>query len=218
MRTTLAMVMLGACHGRFAYEGFRQHPFLNVVGDAAVVQDELWLTDAQPSLTGAAYFSQPLDLSRGFTTTFTFDLTRSAAAAGAAADGSDAAAPTDAAGEGFAFVMQRDDPFALGAGGAGLGYAGLKDAVAVEFDVGKNEETNDPDANHISVHTMCVDVVGADELTVQVAHPSLCVYPTSNAHHHHLAPSLPTQRRGRHSTVVHREGQRRAAHRAALAA
>lgn len=47
-------------------------------------------------------------------------------------------------GDGFAFVLQRDPngTAALGAGGRGLGYEGIANSVAVEFDTWFNPDTN----------------------------------------------------------------------------
>jgi hypothetical protein len=54
---------------------------------------------------------------------------------------------------GFAFVMASpSDAFELGAVGSGLGYAGLDQLLAVEFDMQQELGLGDPDANHVSVH------------------------------------------------------------------
>jgi hypothetical protein len=56
-------------------------------------------------------------------------------------------------GDGFAFVIQGNNSSALGNAGIGLGYDGLENSVAVEFDTYFNHEALDPYENHISVHT-----------------------------------------------------------------
>ena len=56
-------------------------------------------------------------------------------------------------GDGFAFVLQVDSPDALGTPGMGLGYDGIENSIAIEFDTYFNHETLDPYENHISVHT-----------------------------------------------------------------
>ena len=56
-------------------------------------------------------------------------------------------------GDGLAFVVQNQHPSALGASGQGLGYAGIKNSLAVEFDTFMNFDELDPYENHISVQT-----------------------------------------------------------------
>ena len=42
--------------------------------------------------------------------------------------------------DGFAFVLQNDRRFALGEGGMSLGYGGIANSLAVEFDTYYNPE------------------------------------------------------------------------------
>ena len=56
--------------------------------------------------------------------------------------------------EGVAFVIQPNNPNQLGNGGAGLGYEGILNALAIEFDASYNYIKNDPDntkERHISI-------------------------------------------------------------------
>lgn len=55
-------------------------------------------------------------------------------------------------GSGLAFVIQNQSPTALGRGEDGLGYAGIKNSVALEFDTWFDAENLDPAENHISLH------------------------------------------------------------------
>jgi hypothetical protein len=57
-------------------------------------------------------------------------------------------------GDGFAFVVHNDvqQEFALGSGGMALGYGGLQNALAIEFDTWFNPELLDVYENHVSVH------------------------------------------------------------------
>ena len=63
-------------------------------------------------------------------------------------------------GDGFAFVVQAQESSALGGGGGFLGYDGIANSVAVEFDTWRNgggvapeNDLNDPDSNHIGITT-----------------------------------------------------------------
>lgn len=132
-------LLLGPVGAKFAYEGFRQHPSLNIAGDAAVAVDELWLTPSAAQSAGAAYFARAQDISIGFVTEFEFDMS----------------VHEGERGEGFAFVAQQDDPFQLGSPGPSLGYGGITNGFAVEFDAHKDEDMGDPDAGHVSIH-LCV--------------------------------------------------------------
>jgi peptide-N4-(N-acetyl-beta-glucosaminyl)asparagine amidase len=71
---------------------------------------------------------------------------------------------TDGSGaDGFAFVIQNDSPTALGSNGGGLGYGGIPNSLAIEFDTWQNSELGDPNNNHISVHTQGALPNTADE-------------------------------------------------------
>ncbi|MBI5426317.1 MAG: PEP-CTERM sorting domain-containing protein [Opitutae bacterium] len=50
--------------------------------------------------------------------------------------------------DGLAFVIQRAQANALGSSGEGLGYLGINQSVAVEFDTWFNSTRADPDSNH----------------------------------------------------------------------
>ena len=53
----------------------------------------------------------------------------------------------------FAFVVQNDEPYAIGGDGKHLGYGGIQNSLAVEFDTYYNFEELEPYENHVSVHT-----------------------------------------------------------------
>lgn len=58
-------------------------------------------------------------------------------------------------GDGFAFVIHVDENRALSVGrnGEGLGYQGIKNSIAVEFDTWYNVQLDDPIFDHITVHS-----------------------------------------------------------------
>ncbi len=127
---------------------------LNLLGSAAITaENSLRLTPAVSS-TGAAWYDVDKQIVAGsFETTFQFRLST----ASGGSDGSD----------GFAFVIQNSGPTELRAGGGGLGYDGMPNSVAVEFDTwlnnGAGDPYNDPSQSHISVHTNGTGANGTNE-------------------------------------------------------
>jgi hypothetical protein len=89
--------------------------------------DGLRLTDNAPDQTGAVWLSHKQRVTLGWSLEFTFRMW-------------DRSLPCDvcqpAGAEGFAFVIQNSDMGvkALGRGSSGLGYSGIENSVAVEFD------------------------------------------------------------------------------------
>ncbi|KAG6598151.1 lectin domain-containing protein [Phytophthora cinnamomi] len=125
-------------------------------GDAAPITaacgTSLRLTASQSFLTGAAWYPRQMNVREGFSTTFSFR----------AANPSTVCRVMDnvhtncrsRGGDGFAFVVHNDvqQELALGSGGMALGYGGLENALAIEFDMWFNPELLDVYENHISVH------------------------------------------------------------------
>lgn len=56
-------------------------------------------------------------------------------------------------GEGFAFVIQNDNAVVIGQPSSGMGFVGIHNAVAIEFDTWYNPEQLDPWENHVAVVT-----------------------------------------------------------------
>ncbi|HLZ82354.1 MAG TPA: PEPxxWA-CTERM sorting domain-containing protein [Caulobacteraceae bacterium] len=103
-----------------------------VTGDGAVLR----LTPATTGQSGAAYSTTPITLgpSDTFSTTFQFRFTNTG--------GIDPA-------DGITFVLAAN-PTGLGVGGGGLGYLGVPNSVAIEFDTFNNGGA-DPNSNHVGV-------------------------------------------------------------------
>jgi hypothetical protein len=118
-------------------------PPLTLVGNAVLRENHLRLTADKDYQTGAAWLFSQQPVGSGFTATFDWRI-----------------AHTQAVGaDGFAFVIQNANGLALGDGGDGIGYSGIANSLAVEFDTWQNlpeefgGELGDPNDNHISVQS-----------------------------------------------------------------
>ena len=111
----------------------------------------LRLTPSSPRSSGAAWYRRKIQVREGFNTTFTFRVSNPSLRCHVMDDvythcrsrGSD----------GFALVVQNEHRLALGESGMGLGYDGIGNSIAVEFDTNFNYEVLDPYENHVSIHT-----------------------------------------------------------------
>jgi len=91
---------------------------LTLNNGATVTGNLLQLTDGMTNEARSAFFTTAVPVT-SFVTDFTFQLLNPVA-------------------DGFAFVIQRNDPKEVGAGGGGLGYAGIPNSGALKFDLYNN--------------------------------------------------------------------------------
>src|ERR1051325_8180801 len=108
---------------------------LVMVSDATTSSNVLHLNRAGGGSRGSAFLSTKQSMGGGFVTDFRFRIT---AKGGGGADG-------------FAFVLEATSAPSLGTGG--LGYGGIANSLAVEFDTWSNTSQSDPDDHYISVHS-----------------------------------------------------------------
>ena len=111
----------------------------------------LRLTASSPRLTGAAWYAREVEVGEGFDTTFTFRLANPSLRCNFE-DGVHTNCRSRG-GDGFAFVLQSSAKTAIGNSGQGLGYGGIVNSLAVEFDTYFNADLLEPYENHVSVHT-----------------------------------------------------------------
>jgi hypothetical protein len=123
-------------------------PSFTLVENAVLHENRLGLTVIEPLQTGAAWLPTKQQVQNGFEAQFQWQITR------ISQGGTD----------GFAFVIHNTpQPFpgiAVGEGRPGLGYQGIPNSLAVEFDTAQNSAVDfgagtlgDPNDNHISVQT-----------------------------------------------------------------
>jgi hypothetical protein len=104
-------------------------------GNSALSGTCLQLTSGALNQASSAYYAIPVAVT-AFTTDFDFTFTPGT---------------TPALGDGLTFVIQNAGPTALGADGAGLGYATIPNSVAIKFDVFNNAgEGNDSTGVYIN--------------------------------------------------------------------
>jgi hypothetical protein len=140
----LAAVTAPHAAAQFTYANFPNATGLTLVGNASIStsNSRLRVTPNAGGQVGAAWFTTKQTVAPGFTTTFTFSMSPNGGA------------------DGIAFVIQNSAVNAIGlsAGGCQIGYDGLANSVAIEFDTYQSGacdagEVFDPNNNHVSIHT-----------------------------------------------------------------
>lgn len=123
------------------YPNFNSAAGLTLAGSANTSADPgaLQLTPSNYSQAGAAYSTTPITLGTNdsFSTQFQFRL-----------DQAGGIAPAD----GITFVLAAN-PTGLGAPGGALGYGGVNNSVAIEFDTYDNGYTDGNSSNHVAIDT-----------------------------------------------------------------
>lgn len=118
-------------------------------GDALAQANGLSLTNSTVWNAGAVWYEKMVPVKYGFTANFKF---RFYAGKNPEAYDDNSAPGAD----GIAFVIQNHSIDALGEAGFGIGYKGMPNSLAVEFDTYANDEKaldnmSDPNGNHIAV-------------------------------------------------------------------
>lgn len=116
------------------YPNFSDASKLKLNGSAATSGDVLRLVDGSNDQAGSAFTKRPVvDTTKSFSTNFRLSMHDS-----------------NFVGDGMAFVIHSNEARALGDLGGGLGYGGIDNSVAVEFDVFDNGG-GEPSDNHIAI-------------------------------------------------------------------
>jgi len=156
-------IYVGSCdETAFSYPDFSSTNNLNFVGQAFQLQNSIVLTQSKQWINGAVWLDHKVPVKLGFSTDFSFKF----------ADGVNKYEPETYEGaDGIAFVIQNDNAKALGALGGGIGFSGIENSFAVEFDTYKNYQNNlmqsnlnDPSENHIGFFAM--ELIQTNQFTV----------------------------------------------------
>ena len=124
----------------------------NYLGDAYREEQECfeyqpYLTFDNPGSRGAIYYRDKVNIQNGFSTSFTFS----------ARQNDFDENPIEPIGEGMAFIIQKGIPNINGFNsyngnvGTGLGYNGIPNSIAIEYDIRQNED--ETFSAHINVHS-----------------------------------------------------------------
>lgn len=150
----LLLIPLGAS-AQFTYRNFTSAAGITLNGAARKMRDRIRIVPAQVSKTGSVWFNSKQRVADGFESTFSFSVT---------APGS--RSPRAPGADGIAFVLQNSSVYEGGVGG-GIGYEGIRNSLAVEFDTyDNNPDSNpEPNGNHISVHSRGMEPNSADHRT-----------------------------------------------------
>jgi hypothetical protein len=132
----------------FAYSDFNSIPSFRLLNNAYIYGNVIRLTPTFRNQTGAVWTKHLVPVALGFETTFRFRITE-----GNNPEHKEQHFP---GADGIAFVIQNSSSFAIGNLGGGIGYDGIPNSIAIEFDTYANdseqiENFNDPNDNHIAV-------------------------------------------------------------------
>lgn len=140
---------------QFNYRNVASIDDVTLNGDARKLNDRIRLVPAETFKRGSVWFNTKQRIVDGFSATFTFQISE---------PGSQR--PWAPGADGLAFVLQNSSVYE-GAAGGGIGYAGIRNSLAVEFDTYDNnpDENPEPNGNHISVHSLGMEPNSADHRT-----------------------------------------------------
>lgn len=141
----------------FNFNSFESMRPLNLNGASVLVQKTsqkpglLRLTPAQMNRAGSVWYRERQPVLRGFETEFSFQLSERSRNCKTTTVIAERCMPNG--GDGLAFVVQYDTASALGTASSSLGYGGIANSLAVEFDTWFNVEKSDVYENHVSIQT-----------------------------------------------------------------
>jgi len=144
----LFFVSGGLSHAQyiFNYKDFSKVQDVFLEDNAKVSNSFVVLTPPETGQKGGLWHQQKVKVKNGFSTSFSFRMQN-----GGISHTGDAQSGAD----GIAFLIHNNQS-ATGVGGigGGMGFEGVPNSIAIEFDNWQNDEANEPNDNHVAIHTL----------------------------------------------------------------
>jgi len=134
----------------FDYQNFNNVKDLSYLGTSGWLGNSIEINQSAFFTVGAVWYPRLVPVRYGFICRFTYSI-------GLLNQG-DAIDDSPSGADGFAFVIQNAGPQEMGQLGDGIGYAGISNSIAVEFDTynnsyKKSNQWNEPNGNHVAVQS-----------------------------------------------------------------
>lgn len=134
----------------FNFADFSDPQRIFFAGSSKLAEKYIRLTPAAVNQSGAIWYTTKIPVKSGFYTKFKFRFT-----AGSNNNCEDGSLP---GADGIAFVIQNSSPMISGGLGGGIGYDGIENSLAIEFDTFSNDSLQienlfDPNGNHIAIQS-----------------------------------------------------------------
>ena len=122
----------------------------SMLGTADTLNNILRMTSTEQYSTGAFWYKNKVNLLNGFICDFKFRFSQG--------DNNNSLENSLPGADGIAFVIQNTSPEIIGKTGGGIGYDGIPNSIAFEFDTYKNSihdslSINDPNGNHFAIQS-----------------------------------------------------------------
>jgi len=143
------------CHpSAFEFTEFSDKTLLRLNGKSYLSNGKARLTNSELYQSGTMWYHETVPVLDGFKTDFSFTFSD-----GHNYDCDDRSKP---GADGLAFVIQNAGNAALGFPGGGIGYEGIFNSLAIEFDTYANDNQQienyfDPNGNHVAIQSMGQD-------------------------------------------------------------
>ncbi len=146
----------------FDYPIFKKEDNLTFLKDSKLIGEAIRLSPNNVNQRGAVWHNRKVDVTKSFTCDFSMRFSQ-----GDNKMFDDGSLP---GADGLAFVIQNNDILSIGETGGGLGYHGIPNSIAIEFDLYWNKKDDimpidDPNGNHIAVQCNGIKPNTADHST-----------------------------------------------------
>jgi hypothetical protein len=135
------------CNNFFSLNSVKNFGMLAFVDNAFAKKDKIILTNGMNYQKGSVWNNLQFSVNQSFETSFSFRMYNPKFEV----NSPDTPFP---GADGIAFVIQNSSHKAIGGHGGRIGYAGIPNSIAVEFDMyynGSETEFNDPNGNHVAI-------------------------------------------------------------------